>query len=98
MKAVISLNLWTRTVPIDGGGAAGWNFADIIMKSSAKTATNQIRVIIADDPPVVRAGLAAMLRSQKDIKVVAEATDGAEVCELYDQLSPDVLMLDLRMP
>ena len=98
MKAVSSLNLWTRTVPIDGGGAAGWNYADIIMKSSAKTATNQIRVIIADDHPVVRAGLAAMLRSQKDIKVVAEATDGVEVCELYDQLSPDVLMLDLRMP
>jgi two-component system, NarL family, response regulator len=68
------------------------------MKSFAKTATNQIRVIIADDHPVVLAGLAAMLRSQKDIKVVAEATDGVEVCELYDQLAPDVLMLDLRMP
>jgi DNA-binding NarL/FixJ family response regulator len=38
------------------------------------------------------------LRSAKDIEVVAEATDGAEVCRLYDQLSPDVLMLDLRMP
>ena len=70
----------------------------LIMKSSAKAATHQIRVIIADDHPVVLAGLSAMLRSQKDIKVVAEATDGAEVCELYDQLSPDVLMLDLRMP
>jgi two-component system NarL family response regulator len=69
-----------------------------MMKSSSKTATRQIRLIIADDHPVVRAGLAAMLRSQKDIKVVAEATDGEEVCELYDQLSPDVLMLDLRMP
>jgi len=69
-----------------------------MMKSSSKTATRQIRLIIADDHPVVRAGLAAMLRSQKDIKVVAEATDGEKVCELYDQLSPDVLMLDLRMP
>ena len=69
-----------------------------MMKSSSKTATRQIRLIIADDHPVVRAGLAAMLRSQKDIKVVAEATDGEEVFELYDQLSPDVLMLDLRMP
>src|SRR5271165_4036681 len=80
------------------GGAASRNYADFIMKPSAKTAPNQIRVIIADDHPVVLAGLAAMLRSQKDIKVVAEATDGAEVCKLYDQLSPDVLMLDLRMP
>src|SRR5271165_1221118 len=83
---------------IGRGGPASRNYADIIMKPSAKTAANQIRVIIADDHPVVLAGLAAMLRSQKDIKVVAEATDGAEVCELYDQLSPDVLMLDLRMP
>ena len=84
--------------PIGRGGAPTRSYADIIMKSSAKTAAHQIRVIIADDHPVVLAGLAAMLRSQKDIKVVAEATDGAEVCELYDQLSPDVLMLDLRMP
>ena len=79
----------------------GWalqNYADLIVKSTSKTAAHHIRVIIADDHPVVRAGLAAMLRSQKDIKVVAEATDGAEVCELYDQLSPDVLLLDLRMP
>ena len=74
------------------------NYADLIVKSTSKTAATHIRVIIADDHPVVRAGLAAMLRSQKDIKVVAEATDGAEVCELYDQLSPDVLLLDLRMP
>jgi DNA-binding NarL/FixJ family response regulator len=47
---------------------------------------------------VVREGLAAILGSQEDIKIVAEATDGEEACELYDQLSPDVLMLDLRMP
>jgi two-component system, NarL family, response regulator len=84
--------------PIGRGGAPTRSYADIIMKPSAKTAPNQIRVIIADDHPVVLAGLVAMLRSQKDIKVVAEATDGAEVCELCDRLSPDVLMLDLRMP
>jgi DNA-binding NarL/FixJ family response regulator len=42
--------------------------------------------------------LAAIFRSQNDIEVVAEATDGEEACHLYDQLSPDVLVLDLRMP
>ncbi len=68
------------------------------MNSSPETATQQIRVIIADDHPVVREGLAAILRSQEDIKIVAEAADGEEACELYDQLFPDVLMLDLRMP
>ena len=64
----------------------------------AHTATEQIRVIIADDHPIVREGLAAILGSQEDIKIVAEAADGEEACELYDQLFPDVLMLDLRMP
>jgi two-component system NarL family response regulator len=57
-----------------------------------------VRVVIADDHPVVLQGLTAILKSAKDIKVVGEATDGDQTCELYDQLSPDVLMLDLRMP
>jgi DNA-binding NarL/FixJ family response regulator len=59
---------------------------------------HQIRVMIADDHPVVREGLTAILKSQQDIDVVAEAADGAEACELYDRLVPDVLILDLRMP
>ena len=60
--------------------------------------TGQIRVLLADDHPVVRQGLAAILNSQKDIKIVAEAADGEEACKLFDQFSPDVLVLDLRMP
>jgi two-component system, NarL family, response regulator len=64
----------------------------------AETETQPIRVIIADDHPAIREGLAAIFRSQNDIKVVAEAADGEEACQLYDQLSPDVLVLDLRMP
>jgi DNA-binding NarL/FixJ family response regulator len=66
------------------------------MKASA--GKQPIRVVIADDHPVIREGLTAILRSQNDIKVVAEAADGEEACQLCDQLSPDVLMLDLRMP
>jgi DNA-binding NarL/FixJ family response regulator len=64
----------------------------------AGTETQPIRVIIAGDHPAIREGLAAILRSQNDIKVVGEAADGQEACQLYDQLSPDVLVLDLRMP
>jgi two-component system, NarL family, response regulator len=60
--------------------------------------TKKIRVLIADDHPVIREGLAVILNSQNDIKVVAEAPDGDAVCELYDQLSPDVIVLDLRLP
>jgi len=59
---------------------------------------NVIRVLIADDHPVVREGLAAILRSERDIEVVAEATDGVHACALYDQHLPDVVILDLRMP
>jgi CheY-like chemotaxis protein len=64
----------------------------------ARTGKQPIRVVIADDHPIIREGLAAIFRSENDIKVVAEATDGEEACQLYDQLSPDVLLLDLRMP
>jgi two-component system, NarL family, response regulator len=59
---------------------------------------NVIRVLIADDHPVVREGLAAILRSEPDVQVVAEATDGVHACALYDQHLPDVVILDLRMP
>jgi DNA-binding NarL/FixJ family response regulator len=65
------------------------------MKSSS---SNVIRVLIADDHPVVREGLAAILRSEPDIRVVAEATDGVHACALYDEHLPDVVILDLRMP
>jgi two-component system, NarL family, response regulator len=65
------------------------------MKSSQ---ANVIRVLIADDHPVVREGLAAILRSEPDLRVVAEATDGVHACALYDQHLPDVVILDLRMP
>ena len=68
------------------------------MKSSSPSVTKVTRVLIADDHPVVREGLVTILKSEKDIKVVAEATDDEEASELYDQLSPDVLLLDLRMP
>ena len=64
----------------------------------ARTGAQPIRVIIADDHPAIREGLAAVFRSQNDIKIVAEAADGEEACQLYDQLSPDVLVLDLGMP
>jgi|ERR1700722_14217266 len=64
----------------------------------AELQTQAIRVIIADDHPVVREGLTAIFGTQNDIEVVAEATDGEEACQLYDQFFPDVLMLDLRMP
>ncbi len=58
----------------------------------------KIRVVLADDHPVVRDGLAAILNQQPDMEVVAEAGDGEEAIELYARYQPDVMVLDLRMP
>src|SRR5258707_3038770 len=66
--------------------------------SSLSTPLEQIRGIIADDHPVVREGLSSILSALEDVQVVAEAANGKEACELYDQHSPDVLIVDLRMP
>jgi two-component system NarL family response regulator len=57
-----------------------------------------IRIVLADDHPVVRDGLAAMINQQDDMEVVAEAGDGEEAISLFEQHKPDVMVLDLRMP
>lgn len=58
----------------------------------------KLRVILADDHPVVRDGLAAIINQQPDMQVVAEAADGEEAIALFQREQPDVMVLDLRMP
>jgi two-component system NarL family response regulator len=58
----------------------------------------RIRVMVADDHPVVRIGLAAIVSAQPDMTVVAEARNGREAIDLYLKHHPDVLLIDLRMP
>ena len=57
-----------------------------------------IRVLLADDHVVVRAGIRKFLEQTPDIQVVAEAANGREACELLEQLKPDVAVLDIQMP
>ena len=57
-----------------------------------------VRILIADDHPIVRDGLKKLLQLEDDFEIVGEAADGREVLEKVQELDPDVLLLDLRMP
>ncbi|OZG60301.1 two-component response regulator [Bifidobacterium lemurum] len=58
----------------------------------------RIRVVIADDQELVRAGFAMVIGSQNDMVVVGQARDGAEAVALAEQMRPDVVLMDVRMP
>src|ERR1700681_3777400 len=65
---------------------------------STEKKKSTVRILLADDHPIVRDGLKKLLLLEDDFEVVGEAGDGREVLEKVHELDPDVLLLDLRMP
>lgn len=61
-------------------------------------ATASIRILVADDYLVVRKGLVTVINSQPDMAVVAEAMNGRQAVEMFQQHAPDIVLIDLRMP
>jgi DNA-binding NarL/FixJ family response regulator len=59
---------------------------------------SKIRIVVADDHPIFRDGLCKLLALEEDFDVVAQASDGRQVLEVLQQLEPDILLLDLKMP
>jgi DNA-binding NarL/FixJ family response regulator len=66
--------------------------------SRANGSQKRIRLLIADDYPVIRKGLREIFEKEADLEVVAEAANGREVVEKVQELAPDIVLLDLNMP
>jgi DNA-binding NarL/FixJ family response regulator len=66
--------------------------------STTPGATPRIRVLIADDQPLIRRGMAMLVDAAPDMEVVGQAADGVEAVELASRLLPDVVLMDLHMP
>lgn len=60
--------------------------------------TNAIRIMLVDDHPAFRKGMAALIESEPDLEVVAQTGDGSEALDVYRQKKPDVVLMDLRLP
>jgi two-component system, LytTR family, response regulator len=66
--------------------------------ATATNATTTIRALIADDEPLARKGIRVWLEPERDVHIIAEATDGEEAVESIQDLKPDLVFLDVRMP
>jgi two-component system, NarL family, response regulator len=70
----------------------------MVMKELPMKTPFPIKILIADDHPVVRDGLAMLINNRPDMTVVGEAANGRKAVELYSEHKPDLVLMDLRMP
>ncbi|MET1023326.1 MAG: response regulator transcription factor [Pseudoxanthomonas sp.] len=66
--------------------------------SQANTSQPPTRILVADDHPLVRDGLIAIIKTQSDLEVVAQVEDGEQAVARYRELQPDIVLMDLQMP
>jgi DNA-binding NarL/FixJ family response regulator len=79
---------------------SNWNIAAIssVLLLENIAVADEIRIILADDYPVVRKGLKASIEEEASLKVIAEASDGEEALELIKKMRPQLAILDIDMP
>jgi len=80
---------------------ASWRSIDPELGWPALAMTNDtrlIRILSVDDHPLLRSGIAALVDTQPDMRMVGEASNGIEAVQLHRQLNPDVTLMDLQMP
>src|SRR6185312_9625963 len=70
----------------------------VICRRATMKKKHPIRVMLVDDHPAFRKGLAALITSEPDLQVVAETGDGKEAISLFRQNTPDIVLMDLRLP
>lgn len=75
-----------------------WTVQSLCLRGLIMSTAHRIRVLVVDDHPMMRDGIAAALRAQPDLEFVGEAASGSEAIEQFGKLLPDVMLLDLNMP
>src|SRR5438034_748989 len=73
-------------------------YNDEVRNRAMSVSANPIRILTVDDHALLRDGIAALVATQADMKVIAEASNGREAIELFRTLRPDVTLMDIQMP